>query len=205
MNEPSRIRQPSILLASASPRRRELLERLGWSVIVQPIVIDECEQKTESPEQYIERMVKEKLDASRVLPWVDHAIARLVADTIVVFEEPGYGSMLLHKPENEAQARDMLECLSRRTHQVITRFALLSAQGELHEQSVVSYVTMRAIEAYEKEDYLRSGEWRDKAGGYAIQGRAGAFISRIEGSYYAIMGLPICEVTQVLHRWLHSA
>jgi septum formation protein len=192
----------SILLASASPRRRAILETLGHSVRVRPVAVDEDERPGESAETYLARIVDEKLSAALAMT-LSAALspdgdaggwdALLVADTTVALDHA-----LLHKPVDDDDARRILRTLSARTHVVTTRFALASADGRTHVESVATRVVMRAIEPDELDAYVAIGEGRDKAGAYAIQGGASAFIQRIEGSYGAVVGLPACEVTLAL-------
>ena len=193
-----------ILLASASPRRKELLEALGHVVLVRPVHIDERERAGETPDAYLERIVSAKLEAGRTAARAqssDRTLdALVVADTTVVVD-----ARILQKPEDDADGRRMLEALSGRGHLVTTRFAVASLQPQQpehapHVESVTTRVVFRALLDEEIDAYVSSGEGRDKAGGYAIQGRAASFISRIEGSYGAVVGLPSCEVTLALHR-----
>ncbi len=194
----------SILLASASPRRRAILETLGHSVRVRAVAIDEDELPGETAEAYLARIVDAKLAAameaalsSALTPGAgEDALgwdALLVADTTVALDHA-----LLHKPIDDDDARRILRALSGRAHVVTTRFALARADGCTHVESVATRVVMRAIEPDELEAYVATGEGRDKAGAYAIQGGASAFVQRIEGSYGAVVGLPACEVTVAL-------
>jgi len=179
----------TLLLASASPRRRALLEALGHRVFVQPIDVDEREKPGENADAYLARVVGAKLDAAKALPIGEAIDARLVADTAVIVD-----GAILQKPIDDADAVRMLRLLADRTHLVTTRFALCSSDGRVHVESVTTRVVFRALFEDEIEAYAASGEGHDKAGGYAIQGRAAAFVRRIEGSYGAVVGLPSCEV-----------
>ncbi len=184
-----------ILLASASPRRKELLEALGHVVLVHPVAIDESERPGEAPEAYLARIVETKLEAGRTVV-VDRAWdALVVADTTVVVD-----GRILQKPQDDEDGRRMLRALSGRTHLVTTRFAVAPKEGEPHVESVTTRVVFRAIGEDEIDAYVACGEGKDKAGGYAIQGRGASFIVRIEGSYGAVVGLPSCEVTLALRR-----
>ncbi len=192
---------PVILLASASPRRRAILESLGHRVIVRPIEVDEDERPAEPPASYLARVVDAKLAAAlAAAPEVETAWdALLVADTTVELD-----GGLLHKPVDDADARRILGSLSGRAHVVTTRFALATPAGARHVESVATRVVMRAIVDDELTAYVATGEGLDKAGGYAIQAGAAAFIARIEGSYGAVVGLPACEVTVALRRLLEA-
>ncbi|MGZ3453151.1 MAG: Maf family protein [Polyangiales bacterium] len=183
-----------VLLASASPRRKNLLETLGIEVTVRPVDIDETERPGESAAQYLARVVDAKLAAALAATSLDAHDALLVADTTVDLD-----GVLLHKPESDEDGRRMLRALSGRTHVVRTGFAI-ATKREKHVEIVPTDVVFRALEDDEIESYVASGEGRDKAGGYGIQGRGAAFISRIEGSYGAVVGLPSCEVVVALRR-----
>jgi septum formation protein len=186
-----------ILLASASPRRRELLEALGHTVIVRPVHVDERALPDETPDAYLARIVQAKLDAGRALAPDRPIDAIVVADTTVVVDRH-----ILQKPDGDEDGRRMLRALSGRAHLVTTRFAVAPPQREppAYVESVTTRVVFRAILDEEIDAYVVSGEGRDKAGGYAIQGRGASFIERIEGSYGAVVGLPSCEITLALYR-----
>ena len=187
-----------ILLASASPRRRALLEALGHRVLVRPVDVDERERLGEGAEAYLARIVDDKLAAARSLRTDEPFDATLVADTAVIVprenaDTSGAAGVILQKPAGDSDARRMLALLAGRAHLVTTRFAL-AARDRVHVESVTTRVVFRALFDGELDAYVGSGEGRDKAGAYAIQGRAAAFIERIEGSYGAVVGLPSCEV-----------
>jgi septum formation protein len=193
---------PLVLLASASPRRRAILESIGLRVHVHPVAVDEDERPDEPAEAYLARVVDAKLAAARaVAPSLASAgvdwQALLVADTTVALEH-----RLLHKPIDDDDARRILRALVGRTHVVTTRFALATRDGRVHVESVATEVVMRPVAEDEVEAYVATGEGRDKAGAYAIQGGAAAFITRIDGSYGAVVGLPACEVAVALRRLL---
>lgn len=178
-----------LILGSGSPRRREILASLG---VVPDLItaadIDETPQPGELPRQYCERVTREKLDAIPSDP--DDIV--LAADTTVAL-----GRRILGKPENVAQAAEFLIKLSGRRHQVITCVALRC--GAQHwARTQVSAVKMKRLSDQQLNAYLASGEWQGKAGGYAIQGRGGAFIPWISGSYTGVMGLPAAETMQLL-------
>ena len=186
----------TILLASASPRRRALLEALGHRVVVRPVDVDESERAGEGAEAYLARIVGAKLAAAKSLSLDERFDALLVADTAVIVHD-----LILQKPVDDADAARMLTMLGGRTHVVTTRFAIAAGDRE-HVESVTTRVVLRAFFPGEIEAYAASGEGRDKAGAYAIQGRAAAFIERIEGSYGAVVGLPSCEVEVALRALL---
>lgn len=183
---------PVICLASASPRRRELLAQIGVACHVAPADIDERERPNEAPPAYVLRMAREK--AARV--WADPTARRglpvLAADTSVVL-----GERILGKPRDRDEGLAMLAALSDRTHQVLSAVVLVTAAGAAERLST-SEVRMRATTAAEREAYWRTGEPRDKAGGYAIQGLAAAFIADLRGSFSGVMGLPLYETTELL-------
>jgi septum formation protein len=182
----------TLLLASASPRRRALLEALGHRVVVRPVDVDERELPGEGAEAYLARIVEAKLIAARALKIDEPFDALLVADTAVIVDD-----VILQKPVDDADAARMVRSLGGRAHVVTTRFAL-AVGARTHVESVSTRVVFRAFFSGEIESYAASGEGRDKAGAYAIQGRAAAFIERIEGSYGAVVGLPSCEVEVAL-------
>lgn len=180
-------------LASASPRRRELLQQLGVRFSVQVADVPEVIRTAESPEQFVQRLAIEK--ATTVWNGLEPVQRRPVlgADTVVVIDEH-----ILGKPASHEQARQMLERLSGRTHQVMTGVALVSQQ---HSVCVnVSEVRFRALLAREIDAYWQTGEPVDKAGAYAIQGYAAAFIEHLSGSYSGVMGLPLYETSQLLRQ-----
>jgi septum formation protein len=196
----------TILLASASPRRRALLEALGHRVIVRPVDVDESERPGEGAEAYLARIVDAKLAAAKALQVDEPFDALLVADTAVIVpaetaDASGAAGQILQKPVDDADAARMLRLQGGRAHVVTTRFAL-AVGPRTHVESVTTRVVFRAFFPGEVEAYAASGEGRDKAGGYAIQGRAAAFIQRIEGSYGAVVGLPSCEVEVALRALL---
>jgi septum formation protein len=196
-----------LVLGSASPRRREILRTLGIAHRVVPANVDEAVGPGESVAEYLPRVVLAKLAAVRAA--MPEAVARqaagiLVADTSVVL-----GEEILGKPAGPDEALWMIEQLSGRTHQVMTRFAIAKAATPSptsstqkgapdHAETVVTQVTFRAVTPAEARSYAASGEGTDKAGGYAVQGSACAFVSAISGSYTNIVGLPACEVVLAL-------
>ena len=196
-----------IVLGSASPRRRELLGLGQIPFIVCPANADESTRRGEAPAVYLERVAAAKLEAVRLAlvgVRAAHADAILVGDTIVV----GPDDRVLGKPHDDRDGYAMLERLSGRIHTVRTRFLLAERAGQpLHAETVVTEVTFRALSPGEITDYVASGEGRDKAGGYAVQGGAAAFTVRIQGSYTNVVGLPLCEVQSALRAlgWLGLA
>ena len=178
-----------LILGSGSPRRRELLAQLG--VVpdeIRAADIDETPAKAELPRPYCARMAREKAEA---LPPGPGEIV-LTADTTVVL-----GRRILGKPEGRAEAEAFLRALSGRRHRVITAMAVRSEAG-MWARDVVTAVRMKRLAEPEIAAYLDSGDWQGKAGGYAIQGPAGAFIPWISGSYSAVMGLPVAEAATLL-------
>lgn len=175
-------------LASASPRRLELLASIGLQAEVVPSDIDEQPLADESALDYVTRLARGKALASAG----DSRLVTLGADTVVVHD-----GQILGKPGNQAHAREMLEVLSGDTHQVMTAVAVTGPQGLL-DVCVTTRVIMRQIHSHEIDAYWATGEPADKAGGYAIQGYAAVFIERIEGSYSAVVGLPLFETSELL-------
>lgn len=184
-----------LLLGSASPRRRELIGGLGIPFRIAAPDVDETLRLGESPDAYLERIGALKADAVPVLPCDD---ALLVADTTVVVDDH-----ILAKPQDAAEAQRMLEELSGRAHVVATRFVLRRLRGNLatHAETVRTEVMFRTLSPRELEAYARSGEGTDKAGGYAIQGGAAAFVREIRGSYTNVVGLPLAQVAEALDRF----
>ena len=181
-----------IYLASASPRRRELLEQIGVSYQLLKIDVDESLITNEKPEDYVCRLslqkAREGWDSLDKL----HRKPVLGADTSVVIE-----SDILGKPRDQEQAIDMLLRLSGKTHQVMTAVSLVGADLEKTALSN-SFVTFRELSKAECEAYWHTGEAADKAGSYAVQGKAAIFISKLEGSYSGVMGLPLYETMELL-------
>ncbi len=184
--------KPLIYLASASPRRSQLLAQIGVPHAVRPAALDESVLPGEDPATYVERLAQSKAEAlwDQLAP--EERLPVLGADTTVAL-----GKVMLGKPANSAESRAMLEQLSGRTHQVFTAVALRSDAG-CEARVSVSNVTFRDLTAREMEAYAATAEPLDKAGGYAVQGLAAVFITRIAGSYSAVMGLPLCETAELL-------
>jgi len=178
-----------LVLASASPRRLELLARIGVVPdIVLPADIDETPLKGELPAPYARRMAAAKAAAVAG----DGALV-LAADTVVAA-----GRRILPKTEDEDAARATLALLSGRRHRVLSAVTLVDGEGRARHRLSVSTVTFKRLSEAELADYLASGEWRGKAGGYAIQGRAEALVRAISGSWSGIVGLPLFETRALL-------
>lgn len=183
---------PRICLASASPRRRELLAQLGVAHRVVPADIDETRREGEAADDYVLRMALEKARRVAADPQASQGLPVLGADTSVVI-----GGEVLGKPADAAQSRRMLDLLGGRTHEVLSAVALVDARGARSRLSRTE-VRFRRVSPAEAEAYWHSGEPRDKAGGYAIQGLAAAFVESIAGSYSGVVGLPLFETAQLL-------
>jgi septum formation protein len=181
-----------IYLASGSPRRRELLRQIGVSYRVIDTAVDETALEDEAPLAYVSRVAAAKANAGWQCSREPDDAPVLAADTAVVLD----GS-ILGKPRDQADALDMLRRLSGRSHEVLTAVALRSAAG-LDGRVSRSVVTFRSIDAAEAGAYWDTGEPRDKAGAYAIQGRAAVFIADLRGSYSGVMGLPLFETAELL-------
>lgn len=188
-------RSPSLYLASASPRRRELLLQVGLEHVVLPQDIDESLRPGEAPEAYVRRLALEKARAALRDPACCAPLPVLAADTTVVCD-----GRILGKPASLEGAIEMLSLLSGREHEVLTAVAI--ARGELvHDVLSVSQVCFRAVTRDEILAYWATGEPCDKAGAYAVQGLGAMFISRISGSYSGVMGLPLFETVQLLAKF----
>lgn len=200
-----RIIQPRIYLASQSPRRRELLKQIGVNFEMlllrsdprRNIAVDETSHAGETPEKYVRRVSQAKAEAGyaalrfRNLP----PFPVLAADTIISLDEHIFG-----KPDTAEQAAAMLRQLSGREHQVLSAVAIVMDE---HVEVAVSTSTVRFATLSEDRirRYLHTREYTNKAGGYAIQGQAGAFIEHLSGSYSGVMGLPLFETVQLLQRF----
>ena len=181
-----------LVLASASPRRRELLHQLGVPHRVQPADLDETRRPGEAVEACVQRLALAK--ARQVHAGVADGLPVLAADTVVVLDD-----QLLGKPRDRDEGLDMLRRLSGRSHRVLTAVALCSDTG-LEARLSSSAVRFRTLDAAECQRYWRTGEPCDKAGGYAVQGLAAAFIAELRGSYSGVMGLPLFETAELLQR-----
>ncbi|MEQ8395096.1 Maf family nucleotide pyrophosphatase [Thalassobaculum sp.] len=181
----------ALVLASASPRRADLVRQIGLTPArTDPAEIDESPRRSERPRVYAERMAGQKAQAVAVRHtgcWV------LAADTVVAC-----GLRILPKAEAEREARQCLELLSGRRHRVIGGIALVAPDGSIRTRVVETRVEMKRLEQREIAAYLASGQWHGKAGGYAIQGLAAAYITLVNGSYSNVVGLPLAETYGLL-------
>jgi septum formation protein len=184
-------RFPRIALASASPRRRELLDQLGVAFEVVPADVDESMRPGETPESLVRRLARDKALAGLRRDGGSRPV--LGADTIVVAD-----GEVFNKPADRADAVRMLMALAGREHQVMTAVAVATAGGKVLEALSVTRVRMRPIGTAEAGAYWDSGEPAGKAGGYAIQGMGAMFIEHIAGSYSGVMGLPLYETARLL-------
>ncbi|WP_416192177.1 Maf family protein [Neisseria sp. CCUG12390] len=185
-----------IYLASGSPRRREILENLGYTVQRLPADIDETPYRQEKAADYVQRLAREK-NAAAVSQWQAENAGQpecpiLTADTTVAYQ-----NQILGKPESEAHAAEMLAQLSATTHQVYTAVSVFW-QGETRTVLQKSDVTFKAVSAEEIAAYIDSGEPMDKAGAYGIQGLGGVFVADLQGSFTGVMGLPVFETAELL-------
>lgn len=180
------------MLASASPRRAELLRAAGFAFDVHPAHVDERVLDHESPETYVRRVAEDK---ARVVGQQFRACVVLAADTSVVVD-----AHILGKPEDVEDARRMLRMLSGRTHEVMTAVSLAREDGALETRVETTTVEFAPLSEDEIAWYVASGEPMDKAGAYAIQGLASRFVTRIVGSYSNVVGLPVALVHQMLKR-----
>ena len=181
--------RPALVLASGSPRRHQLLEMLGISHDVDPVEIDERHRVGEDPEQYASRLAREKARVGSKMHadrWV------LGADTVVVLDGDVFG-----KPNSPAEAESMLLRLAGNRHRVITAVALVRGD-EVHAARDVTSVWMRTATAETVRSYVQTGEALDKAGSYGIQGFGAVLVDRIEGDYFAVMGLPVRLVVDLM-------
>ncbi len=180
-----------IILASASPRRKELLDQINVSYRVYPVDLDETPWPDEAPLDYVQRVAAEKSAACKAQ--LNTEIPVLAADTAVIL-----GSVIMGKPKDKADAMAMLTQLSGKTHQV---YSAISLRGREHGQAVsITEVTFRCLTEQEILDYWHSGEPADKAGSYAIQGRGGVFVESIKGSFSGVVGLPLFETAELLSK-----
>ncbi|HYQ72100.1 MAG TPA: Maf family protein [Gammaproteobacteria bacterium] len=182
---------PHLYLASHSPRRAGLLRQIGVNFRVISALIDESAKAGETPEALVTRLALEKARAGHATLQAGHRRPVLGADTLVVA-----GDVVMGKPRDREDAIQMLRSLSGRTHRVLSAVALVDAAEAC--QLSVSRVTFRTLTDAECAAYWGMGEPADKAGGYAIQGLAAMFISRLEGSYSGVMGLPLYETAELL-------
>ncbi len=196
-NAPDPSWRPRLILASASPRRLALLEQAGIRPdALLPTDRDETPLKNERPRDLARRLAREKAEAalavSRNRPDLTGSYI-IAADTVVAL-----GRRVLPKPEVVDEAADCLRLLSGRAHRVYTAVALVTPKGGLRERLVETRIRFKRLSEQDLDSYLASGEWRGKAGGYAAQGIAGAFIVKLVGSYSGVVGLPLTETLALL-------
>lgn len=204
--------RPRLVLASASPRRMTLLAQVGITPdALRPTSIDESAKRGEMPRRLASRLARAKAEAARDQIANDRDLADayvLAADTVVAV-----GRKILMKPNHVEEAIASLQLLSGRTHRVLTSVCLITPDDHVRTKIVDTRVRFRYLQRAEMEAYIASREWRGKAGGYAIQGLAGAFVQRIVGSYTNVVGLPVTEVVgmltaegfPILYNWLKFA
>ena len=183
-----------LILASASPRRQELLAQIGVRYRVEAVDIDETPKSNELPVDYVVRIAAEK-SAMCIYNDMHITLPVLSADTSVVID-----GNILGKPENEAHADSMLRQLSAKTHKVYTAISLRSTDGQHHQILSETEVKFRSISTKEIQAYWQTGEPQGKAGGYAIQGLASIFVESINGSFSGVVGLPLFETAQLLSK-----
>jgi septum formation protein len=204
--------RPKLVLASASPRRMQLLGQVGLEPDgLRPASIDESPVKTELPRTLATRLSRAKAESARDQIANDKELADafvLAADTVVAV-----GRRILAKPDTIEQAIAALQLLSGRNHHVLTSVCLITPDDKVRQKLVDTRVRFKRLSKDELESYIASREWRGKAGGYAIQGIAGSFVQKIVGSYTNVVGLPLTETMAMLsgegfpvhHNWLLSA
>ncbi|MEG3639376.1 Maf family protein [Magnetococcus sp. PR-3] len=183
-------RKHKICLASASPRRLALLRQVGIEPKLNPVDCDETSKKSEDPRTYVVRLACDKAKMGALPGYLT-----LGSDTAVVVD-----NRILGKPQSRDEAIAMVQSLVGRNHAVMTGVAVHDLLGQIHHQVVVTQVTMRQASLDEVVAYIDHGESMDKAGAYAIQGMGGFLVSRIEGSYSAVVGLPLVESLALLHK-----
>ncbi|MFU8789935.1 MAG: Maf family protein [Methylobacter sp.] len=180
-----------IILASASPRRRELLDQIQIAYRVHPVDIDETPQPDEAPLAYVQRLAAEKSAAA--VAQLGDTLPVLAADTAVVLD-----NLIMGKPKDRDDALAMLRLLSGKMHRV---YSAISLRGREHGEAVsITEVTFRPLTEDEMAAYWHSGEPADKAGSYAIQGLGGVFVASINGSFSGVVGLPLFETAELLSR-----
>lgn len=181
-----------VILASASPRRRELLEQIGVRAIVKSVDIDESRKPGEPVKEYVQRLAMEKAERGFSTIKNSQKLPVVGSDTIVVID-----GIVLGKPEDRQQAKEMLQQLSGQKHTVLTSVAIVTEDKKVIDTSS-SEVLFNKLELQEIEDYVATGETDDKAGSYAIQGLAAQFVKNLNGSFSGVMGLPLFETVQLL-------
>jgi septum formation protein len=180
-----------IILASASPRRKELLDQIKVTYTVNPVDLDETPRPSEVPLDYVQRLAAEK--SAACVAQIGEGLPVLAADTAVVL-----GDLIMGKPKDRDEALTMLRQLSGKTHQV---YSAVSLRGREHGQAVsITEVSFRQLTEREIAAYWQSGEPVDKAGSYAIQGLGGVFVEAIKGSFSGVVGLPLFETAELLSK-----
>ncbi|MBI6549181.1 Maf family protein [Xenorhabdus lircayensis] len=187
----------TIYLASGSPRRRELVGLLDFNFEILTPQVEEKWREGESPQQYVTRLAREKSQAGVAIAPYNYPV--LGADTIVVLN-----NRILEKPRNQQHAAEILSALSGQCHQVMTAVALSNSQYTLSE-IVITDVIFRQLSQQEIQEYIATGEPMDKAGAYGIQGKGGCFVIKINGSYHAVVGLPLVETYELITQFLALA
>jgi septum formation protein len=187
-----RMTSPTLYLASRSPRRQALLDQIGVTYTVITADIDETPRDNEASGDYVMRMAYEKAQAGLAAITPQNGAYVLAADTSVILD-----NQIIGKPIDDVDAAQWLKQLSGRTHQVMTAVCLMS-ERKVEQAISVNDVTFSFLTDTQIEQYIRTGEGRDKAGSYAVQGKAALFIEKIQGSYSGIMGLPLWETGQLL-------
>ncbi|MCL4123451.1 UNVERIFIED_CONTAM: hypothetical protein GTU68_033862 [Idotea baltica] len=188
-----------LVLASGSPRRKELLSQLGYEFSVLVTNVEECKHAQETAEEYVKRLSLDKALAALSLLQVNASEEQHVvpgSDTVVVSQ-----GQVLEKPADLADSKRMLTQLANERHQVMTAVSVVSAEKQKTE-IIITDVWFKPLSEKEIEQYWQTGEPCDKAGSYGIQGLGGRFVTRIEGSYYAVVGLPLFETDQLLQEFL---
>ncbi|WP_373938174.1 Maf-like protein [Vibrio kanaloae] len=189
----------SLVLASGSPRRKELLSQLGYEFSVLVTDVEECKHAQETAEEYVKRLSLDKALAALSLLGVSDSEKQHVvlgSDTVVVSQR-----QVLEKPADFSDSKRMLTQLANHRHQVMTAVSVVSATQQ-NTKIVITDVWFKPLSEKEIEQYWETGEPCDKAGSYGIQGLGGRFVTRIEGSYYAVVGLPLFETDQLLQEFL---
>lgn len=187
-------RKPIFYLASSSPRRKELLQQLHVNFCCLDSQVDESRQAEESPLDYVKRMAEIKSQAGWCHPHRKYECPVIGADTSILLAND-----IIGKPEDDRHAFQILQRLSGTTHQVVTAVSLVKGNLQLSDVSI-SEVTLRELRSSEIQAYVETGEPRDKAGAYAIQGVGAVFVNRLQGSYSGVMGLPLFETAELLAR-----
>jgi septum formation protein len=182
---------PKLILASASPRRKDLLQQIGIVPdLIDPADIDESPLKNELPRQYAERIAEQKASAAALKHTSDFVLG---ADTVVTT-----GRRILPKAIDDAEVKKYLKLLSGKQHSVLTAICIISPDGKKSARVVTTKVKFKLLTQNEIDAYIKSGEGIGKAGGYAIQGLAGGFVKAINGSYSSVVGLPLFETKNIL-------